>query len=269
MDSRLSKRLFYHGFKTMETQNTHNWNLTPLQARQLQEKLCRQVSLRSMRKTPQFVGGLDCSLDKRKGRIFAAAVVFKMERGLPARDECGTEKMIKERRELKLIETTTAELPLVFPYVPGLLSFREIPVCLEAVKKLQTPVDLWLIDGQGIAHPRRIGLASHLGLFLNTPTLGCAKSRLIGTYDEPNTEKGSFSWLYDEDEKIGAVLRTRTGVKPLFISPGHLCSFEDAIKYTLACTTQYRLPEPTRIAHQTVGKVKATYEELIVNMFFL
>lgn len=222
-----------------DVQNLHNWNVTPSQARQLQEKLAGTVSLRAMQKKPCFVGGLDCALDKRRGEILAAAVIFSFP-------------------ELDLLETAAAELPLVFPYVPGLLSFREIPVCLEAVQKVQTPVDLWLVDGQGIAHPRRLGLASHLGLFLDTPTIGCAKSRLIGTYDEPNPEKGSFSWLYDKNEKIGAVLRTRTGVKPLFISPGHLCSFEDAIYYTLACTTKYRLPEPTRTAHQTVGKMKAT-----------
>lgn len=215
----------------------HNWDLTPLQARQLQEKLKGQVSLCPLRKKPKIVAGLDCSLDKHRGLIFAAAVVFSFP-------------------ELKLIETATAQLPLTFPYVPGLLSFREIPVCLEAVKKVQQTVDLWLIDGQGIAHPRRLGLASHLGLFLNTPTIGCAKSRLIGTYDEPGAHKGDFTWLYDKDEKIGAVLRTRDNVKPLFISPGYLCSFEDAIDLTLACTTQYRLPEPTRIAHQTVTKIK-------------
>ena len=119
---------------------------------------------------------------------------------------------------------------------------------------------MWLIDGQGIAHPRRLGLASHLGLFLNTPTIGCAKSRLIGSYDQPGVTKGNFSWLYDREDKIGAVVRTRDNVKPLFISPGHLCSFEDAIDYTLACTTKYRLPEPTRLAHQTVAKVKITNE---------
>jgi deoxyribonuclease V len=186
-------------------------------------------------------------------------VVFKTERGLPSprrEDENGSQRRQDACVPLTLVETAAAELPLVFPYVPGLLSFREIPVCLEAVKKVQSPVDLWLIDGQGVAHPRRLGLASHLGLFLNTPTIGCAKSRLIGTYDEPKPEKGSFSWLYDKDEKIGAVVRTRTGVKPLFISPGHLCSFEDAIELTLACTTKYRLPEPTRCAHQTVAKAK-------------
>ncbi|MHC5157401.1 MAG: deoxyribonuclease V [Planctomycetota bacterium] len=222
-----------------DVQNLHGWDVTPSQARGLQLSLAGQISLSPMRKKIRFVAGLDCSLNKRRGRIYAAAVVFSFP-------------------DLALIETANAELPLEFPYVPGLLSFREIPVCLEAARKLKQAPDVWLIDGQGIAHPRRLGLASHLGLFLNTPTIGCAKSRLIGTHDEPNLEKGSYSWLYDKDEKIGAVLRTRTGVKPLFISPGHLCSFEDAIYYTLACTTKYRLPEPTRIAHQTVGKLNAT-----------
>jgi len=212
IEGRASKWLFYRIFKITKIQNLHRWNLTPLQARQLQEKL--------------------------SGRIFAAAVVFSFP-------------------QLERVETVPAELPLVFPYVPGLLSFREIPVCLEAVKQINQAVDVWLVDGQGIAHPRRIGLASHLGLFLNTPPLGCAKSRLIGTYTEPKPEKGSFSWLYDKGEKISAVVRTRTGVKPLFVSPGHLCSFEDAIYYTLACTTKVRLPEPTRIAHRTVAKVKS------------
>jgi deoxyribonuclease V len=135
-------------------------------------------------------------------------------------------------------------------------------VCCRFVRrrcasKLKCTSDLWLIDGQGVAHPRRLGLASHLGLFLNTPTIGCAKSRLIGSYQEPKSEKGNFSWLHDKDQKIGAVVRTRNNVKPLFISPGHLCSFDNAIEYTLECTTQYRLPEPTRIAHQTVSKIKA------------
>ena len=192
-----------------------------------------------MKKKPHFVAGLDCSLNKRAGKIFAAAVVFAFP-------------------ELDLVETATAERPLIFPYVPGLLSFREMPVCLEAVKKVQTPVDLWLIDGQGIAHPRRLGLASHLGLFLNAPTIGCAKSRLIGTYEEPGTNKGDYSWLYGKEDIVGAVVRTRDNVKPLFISPGHLCSFDDAIHYTLRCTTKYRLPEPARIAHQAVTQVKTS-----------
>ena len=149
-------------------------------------------------------------------------------------------------------------MPLAFPYVPGLLSFREAPVCLAAAEKIQHNVDLWLIDGQGIAHPRRLGLASHLGLFLDTPTIGCAKSRLIGTYEEVDAKKGSFSWLYDKDETIGAVVRTRDNVKPLFISPGHLCNVEGRDPTNPRLHHKYRLPEPTRIAHQTVSKIKTT-----------
>ena len=223
----------------MNIQNLHRWDVTPSEARQLQEKFTGKISQKPLQKKLRFVGGLDCSLNKRAGKIYAAAVVFTFP-------------------ELKLVETETAELPLTFPYVPGLLSFREIPVCLEAVEKVQTPVDLWLIDGQGIAHPRRLGLASHLGLFLRTPTIGCAKSRLIGTHNEPGIHKGDFSWLYDNHDIIGAVVRTRDNVKPLFISPGHLCSVEDAINYTLACCIKYRLPEPTRIAHKTVTKAKTS-----------
>ncbi len=124
------------------------------------------------------------------------------------------------------------------------------------MRKLNTPPDLFLIDGQGIAHPRRLGLAAHLGLFLGRATLGCAKSRLIGTYDEPLAEKGNYSPLLDGDEIVGAVGRTRSGVKPLFVSPGHLCTLDDAIQWTLRLTTRYRLPEPARLAHQRVTAMK-------------
>lgn len=217
----------------------HDWSLSPAEAIRLQKELARRMDLSLLRKVPRFVAGLDCALSKDKRFIYAAAVVFSFP-------------------ELERMETVSVKGPLTFPYVPGLLSFREAPVCLKAAAKLKCIPDLWLIDGQGIAHPRRLGLASHLGLFLNTPTIGCAKSRLIGTYEEPKSEKGNFSWLYDKDEKIGAVVRTRNNVKPLFISPGHLCSLQDAIEYTLACTAKYRLPEPTRIAHQAVSKIKVS-----------
>ena len=160
------------------------------------------------------------------------------------------------RVSFELVETVTASAKLTFPYIPGLLSFREAPACLAAVRKLTSKPDLFLIDGQGIAHPRRLGLAAHLGLFLDKPTVGCAKSRLTGTFDEPAPEKGASSSLYDGEEVIGAVVRTRSNVKPLFISVGHRCRLEDAIRLTLACTTKYRLPEPTRLAHQTVGRLK-------------
>jgi len=156
----------------------------------------------------------------------------------------------------ELIETVSASLDVTFPYIPGLLSFREAPVCLAAVEKLEHEPDVLMIDGQGIAHPRRLGLAAHLGLFLDKPAIGCAKSRLTGTFEEPALEKGAHTPLYDGDEVIGAVVRTRTNVKPLFISVGHRCRLEDAIDLTLACATKYRLPEPTRLAHQTVSGLK-------------
>lgn len=224
----------------MEILKLHEWNLSPSEARELQIELAGRVKVKSMRKKPRLVAGMDCSLDKPGGRIFAAVVVFSFP-------------------DMEVVETAEASGPLAFPYVPGLLSFREAPVYCLAAEKLRCEPELFLIDGQGIAHFRRLGLASHLGLFLNRPTIGCAKSRLIGTYEEPGQEKGSFSELYDKGERIGAVVRTRDGIKPLFVSPGHLCSFEDAVEWTLACTTKYRLPEPTRIAHQTVAKIKTSH----------
>lgn len=221
----------------MDIKNLHCWELTCTQARQLQERLAGQVVTASMTRPVETVAGLDCAFDKQGGYVLAAAVVLSFP-------------------ELVPIEISTARAALTFPYVPRLLSFREAPACLAAVAKLGTTPDLFLIDGQGIAHPRRMGLASHLGLFLNRPTLGCAKSRLIGTFEEPGREKGAFSPLYDHADTIGAVVRTRTGVKPLFVSPGHLCSLDDAIQWTLRCTTHYRLPEPTRLAHQHVTALK-------------
>jgi deoxyribonuclease V len=143
---------------------------------------------------------------------------------------------------------------LTFPYIPGLLSFREAPVCIDAVEKLKTIPEAFIIDGQGYAHPRRLGIACHIGILVNKPTVGCAKSRLIGSFDGPARRKGSFSPLVDGEEMIGAVLRTRTDVKPVFVSVGHKCTTKDAIKIVLDCTTKYRLPEPSRLAHQLVGQ---------------
>jgi deoxyribonuclease V len=158
--------------------------------------------------------------------------------------------------ELKHVETVSARQETRFPYIPGLLSFREAPVCLEAAGVLSRQPDLYVIDGQGIAHPRRLGLAAHLGLFFDAPTIGCAKSRLIGTFDEPGNEKGAWSPLTDGEEEIGAVVRTRSRVKPIFVSVGHRCTLADAIRLSLACTTRYRIPEPTRLAHQAVSRLR-------------
>jgi len=151
---------------------------------------------------------------------------------------------------LELVESAIARRPTTFPYVPGLLSFREIPAVLEAMLELSAPPDLLLCDGQGIAHPRRFGIAAHLGLLVDIPAVGVAKSRLTGTHDEVPLEKGSHVPLMDKGEQIGVVLRTRTNVKPLYISPGHRASIDSARKFAMACTTKYRLPETTRWAHK-------------------
>lgn len=221
--------------------NLHSWDISYAEARALQSELAGSVQFIPLRKQPRLVAGLDCAFSKDGKRIFAAAVVLRRG-GASA--------------PFELVETASASMDVTFPYIPGLLSFREAPACLAVVEKLESEPDVFLIDGQGIAHPRRLGLAAHLGLFLDKPTIGCAKSRLTGTFAEPAAEKGACQPLYDGDETIGAVVRTRTNVKPLFISVGHRCTLEDAIDLTLACAVKYRLPEPTRLAHNTVSALK-------------
>ena len=219
--------------------NLHEWNLSYTEARGVQAQLAGRVRLVPLKSEPKVIAGLDCAFSKDGKRILAAVVVL-------GRGDASFE----------LVETASASMDVTFPYIPGLLSFREAPVCLAAIEKLENEPDVFLVDGQGIAHPRRLGLAAHLGLFLDSPTIGCAKSRLTGTFAEPALEKGAHQPLYDGDEIIGAVVRTRTNVKPLFISVGHRCTLEDAIGLTLACAVRYRLPEPTRLAHQTVSRLK-------------
>jgi len=209
---------------------------------------------------PEVIVGLDCAFSRDGRRVFAAAVMLRVcspaALGWEAITPGGGGATLPKGFELEHMETVTAQLETTFPYIPGLLSFREAPVCLEVVKQLRHEPDLFVIDGQGVAHPRRFGLASHLGLFLDKPTIGCAKSRLIGTYEEPGPEKGAYSPLYDRDEVIGAVVRTRARVKPVFVSVGHKCTLEDAIRLTLACTGRYRIPEPTRLPHQAVSRLR-------------
>jgi len=155
--------------------------------------------------------------------------------------------------ELELVEVATAEGGLEFPYVPGLLSFREIPLLAEALHKVENAPDLVLVDGQGVAHPRRMGLASHLGLLLDLPTIGCAKSRLCGEYEQPDVGKGSASEVRDGGEAIGLALRTREGCKPVFVSTGHLVGLKEAAGWVLDCCRGYRLPQPLRLAHLAAG----------------
>ena len=152
--------------------------------------------------------------------------------------------------ELELLETAIARRPTAFPYIPGLLSFRELPAVLAALEQLREPPDLLLCDGQGIAHPRRFGIASHLGLLVDIPAIGVAKTRLCGTHEEPPNQRGAWTPLWGQGEIIGAVLRSRIGVRPLYISPGHRVGLETAIAYVMGCCTRYRLPETTRHAHR-------------------
>jgi len=155
--------------------------------------------------------------------------------------------------ELELVETRVVEGKVDFPYVPGLLSFREAPLTLAAFERLDIAPDLVLFDGQGIAHPRRLGLASHLGLFLDIPTIGCAKSRLCGHYDTLGLEPGGYAELVDGEEIIGAALRTKAGTKPVYVSIGHKVNLKSAINWVMRCCRGYRLPEPTRLAHLAAG----------------
>ena len=164
--------------------------------------------------------------------------------------------VVCDRMSGEILERVSARREAVFPYVPGLLSFREAPAVLAAMRKLRTRPDVVLFDGQGLAHPRRLGLACHVGLFADLPSVGCAKSRLIGRHDEPGPRKGDWATLVDADEEIGRVVRTRDGVKPVYVSVGHLLRLEDAVWLVLACCTRYRLPEPTRLAHQYVTRMR-------------
>ncbi len=221
----------------MEIKKLHNWNLSYSQAIALQKSLCEKVQMIELKSQPKTIAGIDCAFSRDKKKIIACVVLLKLPSFEP-------------------IETKNAVQKLTFPYIPGLLSFRESPACIAAVEKLKNEPDAFIIDGQGIAHPRRFGLACHLGLFFDKPTIGCAKSRLIGSFEDPALEKGSFSPLKDGRETIGAVVRTRTNIKPVFVSVGNKCLLKDAIKITLDCTTKYRIPEPTRLAHQLVSILK-------------
>lgn len=203
--------------------------MEPEAAMALQVKLARRVVRKSRIKPERImtVAGVDVSYRNDIGR--AAVVVLKLN-------------------GLKTVEQAVAARAVTFPYISGLLSFREAPVILEALVKLETKPDLLMIDGQGIAHPRRFGIACHIGLLLDIPTVGCAKTRLLGDYEAPRTPAGSTSYLTDGKETIGAVVRTRTGVRPVFVSIGHLINLNDSIRVVLESCRGYRLPEPIRFA---------------------
>jgi deoxyribonuclease V len=215
----------------MRIRRLHNWDLDRKQAIFLQKQLAGQVNCEGKIDNPQLIAGTDVSVNRlRQARAAVVVLVFP---------------------ELEVIETVCVEGRAEFPYIPGLLSFREIPLLLKAFQQLKHRPDLILVDGQGIAHPRGIGLASHLGLILDSPTIGCAKSHLFGDFSDPASEAGDFTYLKDNEAGVlGAVLRTKSNVKPLFISIGHKIDLPCSIHWVLQCCQGYRLPEPTRRAHQ-------------------
>ncbi|TLM65293.1 MAG: deoxyribonuclease V [Deltaproteobacteria bacterium] len=220
----------------------HPWSLTPKEAIALQRELAGRVVLHGADADEvRLVAGVDVSCSRFAPRVFAAVVLFDLTANA-------------------VVECALAQAVEPFPYVPGLLSFRELPVVLAAFRKLQRPPDVVLVDGQGLAHPRRLGIASHLGLWLDLPTIGCAKSRLCGEHAEPGPRRGEWASLSDGGEEVGRVLRTRDRVKPLFVSPGHKVGMARAAELVLACGRGYRLPEPTRLAHIESNKFRNSDE---------
>jgi deoxyribonuclease V len=212
----------------------HGWRVSPSEALDLQLRLASQVSRANEVTNPRYIAGVDISVDRERGMGRGAVVVLSYP-------------------ELEIAEVQTVEDSIDFPSGPGLVSLREAPITLAACAKLEITPDLILVDGQGIAHPRRLGLASHLGLFLDAPTIGCAKSRLCGRHFQPAEAAGSYAELLDKEEVIGAALRTKDRTNPIYVSIGHKLDLESAIHWAMQCCRGYRLPEPTRLAHLAAG----------------
>jgi deoxyribonuclease V len=220
-----------------------NWNVTPKEAIELQKKLREKINLTPLNTPVRYIGGADISLNRFGKVAFAGIVVMTFP-------------------ELAVIETSTVKADITFPYIPGLLSFREIPALLQVWEKLQQKPDVLVIDGQGIAHPRRLGIATHLGLIIDRPTIGVAKNILTGIYDEDAlVEVGDTVPLTDSKtkEQIGVVMQTKTRSKPIIISPGHKISLEQSVKTITQCLKGYRIPEPTRQAHLLVNEYRISY----------
>jgi deoxyribonuclease V len=221
----------------MKVDELHGYDLSPSEARRLQEELASRV-----------VTGP--ALDLSSVRHVAGADVSTQD------DTAYATVVVLEFPGLSPVEVRGFEAPLRFPYVPGLLSFREVPSLAGALRKVETGVDALILDAQGLAHPRRMGLASHLGILLDVPTVGCAKSRLVGSYEEPGREKGRATDLVHRGETIGRVVRTREGVSPVYVSVGNGIDLGSAVDLVLACCTRYRLPESTRQAHNAANRLR-------------
>jgi len=221
----------------MEIRQLHSWDLNYAEARELQSELQSQLRLVPLEGEVKYIAGCDVSSALRSRNFTAAVVVMNFP-------------------EMEVIEKVSTELDVDFPYIPGLLSFREMPVLLKAWERITNVPDLIFCDGSGLIHPRKMGLACHLGLWLRIPVIGCAKNLLCGEYKPPNTEKTSVAEVEYEGEVVGAAVRTRTDVKPMFISPGNLISLKEAIDFVLKACPKYRIPEPIRAAHRVANEAR-------------
>lgn len=229
------------------SERVHAWDVTPREAIAIQQRLRSlvQPTWDPSVSQVQRVAGIDVGI--KEGMARAAVVVL----GYPS---------------LEPLDMALAEEPVSFPYIPGLLTFREGPVVLQALSRLHVEPDVLIFDGQGVAHPRRLGIAAHIGVLVDRPSIGCAKSRLCGKHEEPGREKGQYVLLRHGQEVIGAVVRTRRGVKPVYVSVGHKTDLPRAIEYVLGCCTRYRLPETTRLAHRAAGGEMPTSRQLSLRL---
>jgi deoxyribonuclease V len=224
-----------------------SWDLTPKEAVQLQKQLASQVVLKPLPRRFTVLGAADLAYLKTSNELIAVVLTFRWP-------------------SLEPLETVDVREPVRFPYVPGLLSFRELPALLNAYRLLETPPEVFVCDGQGLAHPRKFGIACHLGVVLDLPTVGCAKSRLCGEYKPFELKRGRHRPLRLQGETVGSVLCSRTGVKPIYISPGHLADLPSARKLIAACLGRYRVPEPLRQAHNTATRLRRQRLEEIEQM---
>lgn len=222
----------------MKIVNFHSWKVSPKEAIQIQRQIRDKIIPYGKVKSVQLVAGADVAYDKERNTTYAGVVVLRMT-------------------DLATVETSVAVYPISFPYIPGLLSFRETPALVKALEKIQSDPDIIFIDGHGLSHPRSVGVASHIGLLTGCPAIGCAKSLLIGEYPEPELPRGSRSYLLNKNaDIIGAVVRTRDKIKPVFVSIGQGVDLNEAIRLTLCCGKGYRIPEPIRQADLLVEKVR-------------
>lgn len=215
----------------------NTWNVNPEEARNLQQELRKQLQIEPLSSEVKLVAGADISFNKYESTVYAGFIILDVN-------------------SLQPVAHSLAISEAHFPYIPGLLSFREIPSLLKAWEQLVIKPDVVMVDGHGIAHPRRLGIAAHFGLATNTASMGVAKKKLFGKYEEPETTAGNYTSLKQGDETLGYVYRTKKNVKPVFISPGHKISLQDVLHLTSQCTGKYRLPEPTRQAHLLVNRLR-------------